>query len=230
MQNWIVLCDFDGTIAQADVTDTLLERFGRAGWRAAEQAWRRGAIGSLECLAMQTGLLDMDAGGFDSTLAGIAIDPAFAAFAEAVAAAGTPLVILSDGYDRAIGALLEQHGLGRIPVRANRLNAVGNRAWQLEFPYADAGCAVASGHCKCASARTLANGAAMLLVGDGASDACLAGRADMVFAKGQLARHCRERGIAHRAIDGFADALALLPDVLSGALTGQRHVARRVLG
>ena len=29
---WMVQCDFDGTISVDDVTDTLLQRFGRHGW------------------------------------------------------------------------------------------------------------------------------------------------------------------------------------------------------
>src|SRR4051812_17596784 len=48
--DWTVLCDFDGTISLRDVTDSLLERFGRPGWRELEQAWERGEIGSRECM------------------------------------------------------------------------------------------------------------------------------------------------------------------------------------
>ena len=41
---------------------------------------------------------------------------------------------------------------------------------------------------------------------------------DFVFAKGKLIAHCRANDIPHVAIDGFADALALLPRLLAGTL------------
>ena len=30
---WVIQCDFDGTISVVDVTDAMLERFARPGWR-----------------------------------------------------------------------------------------------------------------------------------------------------------------------------------------------------
>ena len=32
VSHWTILCDFDGTIALDDTTDTLLDRFGKPGW------------------------------------------------------------------------------------------------------------------------------------------------------------------------------------------------------
>ena len=55
---WTILCDFDGTISQEDVTDSLLMRFGRPGWDALEVDWRAGKIGSRQCMAGQIALLD----------------------------------------------------------------------------------------------------------------------------------------------------------------------------
>jgi len=36
---WMVQSDFDGTISLLDVTDTLLNRFGKPGWQELEEAW-----------------------------------------------------------------------------------------------------------------------------------------------------------------------------------------------
>ena len=63
--------------------------------------------------------------------------------------------------------------------------------------------------CSCARAAS----SPVLLVGDGRSDFCASGAADLVFAKGRLARHCHDQRLRHRPIDGFGDALALLPDL-----------------
>src|SRR5258708_24791411 len=56
----MVQSDFDGTISLLDVTDTLLNRFGKPGWQELEDAWERGEIGSRECMKGQVALLDMD--------------------------------------------------------------------------------------------------------------------------------------------------------------------------
>src|SRR5215468_3719781 len=97
VSQWTILCDFDGTIAVDDTSDTLLECFGRPGWEKLENDWRAGRIGSRDCMGGQVALLDMSRAELDSHLAERVIDPAFAAFVKAVHASGTHLEVLSDG-------------------------------------------------------------------------------------------------------------------------------------
>lgn len=209
--SWVVQCDFDGTIALADVTDSLLERFGRPGWQALESAWLRGEIGSRACMQGQVALLSMDEAEFLVHLAGLALDPQFAAFAAAAAARGLPVQVVSDGLDRAIATMLARGGLHTLPVFANRLLQQGERRWRLETPHARDDCRRASGHCKCARAAVEQDaGRRVLYIGDGSSDFCVAPRADFVLAKDGLLAHCREQHIAHHPIQGFGDALAWL--------------------
>lgn len=217
MSHWTILCDFDGTISVEDITDTLLERFARPGWVDIEQAWKRGEIGSRECMERQVALLDASREELDAHLDGMRIDSAFPAFVAATRAAGVPLRVLSDGLDHSIRRILANHGLADLPIVANHLCATGPRSWRLEFPWRDAGCR--SGNCKCASAATLhGQRQRVLMIGDGASDFCVAGEADLVFAKHRLIEHCRAAAIPHVPITGFADALALLPTLLAGDL------------
>lgn len=214
---WTILCDFDGTIALEDVTDRLLECFGRPGWETLERDWRDGRIGSRECMDAQVALLDMSAGQLRAQLEQCRIDPAFPAFVRIARDLGIPVQIASDGVDLAIHGILARHGLGDLPVAANRLLQVGARRWQLDSPFQADFCR--SGTCKCAFARRVGNDRPLvLLVGDGASDYCVAERADFVFAKRTLDTHCQRRGIPYRTIGGFDDALALLPRLLAGEL------------
>ena len=220
MIEWSILCDFDGTIAIEDITDTLLERFGRHGWETLEREWRAGRIGSRECMAGQISLLDVSRAELDAHLVHMRIDPDFPAFARDVAAAGIGLRIVSDGLDYAIRAILARHHLQDLPVHANQLLADGARRWRLEFPYADPACRSGSGMCKCAKVEKFSGRQRrVLLIGDGVSDYCAAGQADFVFAKHRLLEHCRAVGIPHVPIVGFADALHLLPALISGQLT-----------
>ncbi|MGH8116135.1 MAG: MtnX-like HAD-IB family phosphatase [Rhodanobacteraceae bacterium] len=222
---WNILCDFDGTIAVEDVTDSLLDRFAAPEWQVLERHWRAGTIGSAECMAGQVALLDASRDEIDGHLDGLRIDPAFPAFAEAVLAAGSTLRVVSDGLDYAIRAILSRCHLDDLPVLANRLVQTGPRTWKLETPFSDSHCRIGSGHCKCASAvREHNRHHRVLLIGDGASDYCPAGEADYVFAKHRLIEHCRHAGIPHTSIVGFADAIGLLPALLAGKLATPRRV------
>jgi 2,3-diketo-5-methylthio-1-phosphopentane phosphatase len=211
---WIVQCDFDGTISVEDVTDTLLQRFGRPGWQALEEAWLRGDIGSRECMKGQVALLEMTEVELQSHLDAMAIDPQFPAFVSAAQRLGVEVQVVSDGLDRAIHHILARHGLHRLPVFANRLlphAPYGPRAWQLQSPLADRLCLRASGNCKCALATAQqAAQRKVLYVGDGASDFCVAGRADLVLAKSRLIAHCEAHAIAHRPFEHFGQAQAWL--------------------
>lgn len=230
MSDWTILCDFDGTIALDDTTDTLLERFGRPGWEKLEDDWRAGRIGSHDCMAGQVALLDMSRPELDCHLGERAIDPAFAAFVKVVHGQGLHLEVLSDGLDYAIRTILARDGLDWLPVTSNRLEPAGERSWRLAFPNASTTCRVASGTCKCARAQ-ISQGARkrVLLIGDGASDFCVAEAADFVFAKGKLIAHCAENKIPHAAIHGFADALALLPGLVEGKLVAAPRAAPTLL-
>ena len=211
---WAVLCDFDGTISRADVTDHLLRTFARPGWGEIEAQWEAGEIGSHECMTQQIALLDMSQAEFQDALIGIEIDPTFSAFVEVVRANDMPVEILSDGITQAIQAILTRERIKGIDVYANDLVCIGARQWRLDTPYRHPGCARSSAHCKCVQRSRYRQ--PVLYVGDGASDFCVAARADFVLAKGRLADYCALNGIPHRAITDFNDALLFMtqPSVL----------------
>lgn len=223
---WMVQCDFDGTISLVDVTDSLLHRFGRPGWEALEDAWERGEIGSRECMQAQVALLDMDRAELDAHLHGIAIDPHFAAFVHEAQERGMPVQVVSDGIDYAIRAILARHGLGDLPIVANRLVQTGPRDWTLEFPWRSAACARASGNCKCErldEQRT--RHGQVLFVGDSTSDFCVSGQADFVLAKYKLIDYCVANGIPHAAFQDFSQAVALLPQAACAMLPHRGAIA-----
>lgn len=223
--NWSILCDFDGTISIDDVTDVLLERFGKPGWEDLERRWLDGQISSRTCMHSQIALLDASREELDATIDELRIDPAFPAFLYATRRYGWPLAIVSDGLDYAIKRILERNNIQNVEVRANHLQQTGPRSWDLESPYAKPDCHVDSGMCKCACARSeQRNGHRVLLIGDGTSDFCAANSADFVFAKYRLNEYCRLHDIHHVSILGFADAIELLP-ALAGETGDSQIVA-----
>lgn len=215
---WVIQCDFDGTISVADVTDALLERFGRPGWREIEAEWEAGEIGSGECMKRQVALLDMRRCELDEFLAGMAIDPHFASFVAAARRLGIALEVVSDGIDHAIHRILALHRLEGLPVRANHLVQVDERRWRLTSPHASTACVSACATCKCELlAQHAAASRKVLFVGDGRSDFCVADKADAVLAKSRLIDHCVQHGIAHAPFRDFEQALALMAGTVAGS-------------
>ncbi len=207
-----IFCDFDGTVSVRDVTDVLLETYALPQWREIEEDWRAGRIGSLECMRRQVALLRCSPRQLDALADTVAIDRHFPNFVAACREAGVPVTIVSDGLDSIIRRVLRNHGLADLPVRANRLEQLGEGRYALSFPYAQEGCLSASGTCKCALMRALRQpGTQAVLVGDGASDFCAAREvADFVLAKDALLRQCRELALPHAAYQDFSDVQRLL--------------------
>lgn len=203
-----VYVDFDGTIMPCDTTDYLFERFALPEWHAIEDEWTAGRIGSRECMSRQVELLRATPRQLDEAVAGLEIDAGFAGFLETCRRLGVGATVVSDGLDLVIGAVLKRYGLD-VPFFANRLISTGADRWRLEFPYARATCAAGSGHCKCARTEPHADKLA-IVVGDGRSDFCIAGRADLVIAKSKLIEECRSAGLPHLSFESFAEAAELL--------------------
>ena len=203
-----LLVDFDGTIASVDTTDLLLERFAAPAWRDIEEDWKAGRIGSRECMVRQIDLVRASPAEIDEFVAGIEIDAGFPGFVALCARLGHTIQVVSDGLDCTVAAVLRRFGLD-LPFTANRLEWRGKDRWRLAFPHARSDCQALAGNCKCAftaeAPRKLS-----IVVGDGRSDFCVAGRADLVLAKGALLDHCRQHHLPHFAFAEFAEATNIL--------------------
>jgi 2,3-diketo-5-methylthio-1-phosphopentane phosphatase len=204
-----VYVDFDGTIAPSDPTDTLFERFCDPSWREIEAEWQQGKRTARECMAQQVDLVRASPQVLDEWLSTVRIDPEFVGFADLCRRWGLQVVVVSDGMDRVVGRILAAAGI-KLPYFANQLVWLGGDRWKLEFPYARAGCDIALGNCKCNHRPSSAHRGLDIVVGDGRSDFCIAERAQLVLAKGQLAAHCRAKDLPHWPIDNFADATLFL--------------------
>ena len=212
-----LLVDFDGTIASVDTTDQLLERFAAPAWRDIEEDWKAGRIGSRECMVRQIDLVRASQAEMDQFIAGIEIDPEFPAFAALCERLGHSVTVVSDGLDRTVEAVLRRHCL-ELPYYANHLEWRGDDRWRLTFPYARSDCQALSGTCKCnfmsGALRELS-----IMVGDGRSDFCSAGRADLVLAKDALLEHCIKADLPYIAFADFGEATEILAGWLEGRIS-----------
>lgn len=200
-----IYCDFDGTITIDDMLDTFLERFATTEWLRIEKEWREGNFGSRECLSKQlSGVKLPNLQELQDLVASIKIDPSFANFVQWSRSHDVPISVVSDGIDFLIEAVLKNAGIPSLPIYANQLTS----SKQLNFPYEKKDCTVKAGLCKCSIAERGNPRATRIFIGNGLSDLCVAGKADMVFAKSELVGLCREKSIPLVEFKNFDDIIA----------------------
>ena len=220
MQQLVHVCvDFDGTITLEDSTKKLFDRYADPAWMDVERSWEAGLIDARECLARQIDLLRVSPEKYDEFAQAIEIDAGFCEFVNFCRRMDIPVTIVSDGLDRTIKAVLERAGL-KLDFHANRLEWRGDK-WHVSFPGARDGCGTYSANCKCQFSETT-DKVVQVLIGDGRSDFCLAGRCDLVLAKGALAEYCRDRLINHLPISNFTEANQLFSKALDLNPVGHR--------
>jgi 2-hydroxy-3-keto-5-methylthiopentenyl-1-phosphate phosphatase len=185
-----VYFDFDHTITKFDVLDDIIQRFSiNEDWRAVEEEWASGRIGSRECLERQFAQVRITAPALAAYIATVAIDPAFRPIVELLRGRGIEPVIVSDSFTALIGPILGHHGITGIPTYCNELTLEGDRP-RLAFPHFHAICS-RSGNCKCSHLlrRDRPAGTRKVYVGDGQSDICPANVCEILFAKDSLLEH-----------------------------------------
>ena len=214
-QVWI---DFDGTITRSDVLDELIAAFAiDDGWKQVEARWQAGEIGSYECLRDEFAALRVDAPTLERFLETIPVDPGAAALFSMLRTRGVPFTILSDGVESFIRIILERIGAGLVKTRSNRIAHDGDRVTLL-CPHRHPACDSHAAHCKCRSAELLGDfNRASIYIGDGRSDICPARKADVVFAKGVLARILKSEGRPYYPFDTLHDVAAVLNQAWSTA-------------
>jgi 2,3-diketo-5-methylthio-1-phosphopentane phosphatase len=205
MRKVVILCDFDGTVAEQDVGDLLFRRFGGPSAHDAARSWMRGEISSRECLERQLAGSVCTAEDIRSFAHGCRLDPYFRDFHDFARRRGIEVVVLSDGLDLYIGRMLARHGCGMVEFFSNRLRVDGCRM-RVEFPWYNLRECTDCGCCKTHHLhRYRERGYYIVYVGNGLSDRCPSESADLVFAKGELLDHCRRNRIACVEFRNFRD-------------------------
>ena len=113
----------------------------------------------------------------DAFIGTVRIDRGFRGFVRRFGQLGHGLIVVSDGLDRTIRTVLDRADID-LPYFANHLQWRGGDRWRLTFPHAKGTCATLSGNCKCSFAEGRPR-VPTIMVGDGRSDFCVAGRADL---------------------------------------------------
>lgn len=198
MEKKLVICDFDGTITKVDMIGDFLNQFAPPSWHIAEGEWRRGEIGSKECMRRQfdeiKNITEREIEDFIKTRE---VDEYFAEFYKLAKNNGIKVVIVSDGFDFFIKPVLKRIGINDMEIFTNHME-FKNGEFIMEFPNINENCKKHSGTCKCTIVNQFKKEYdTVFYVGDGQSDYCVCDKADVLFAKKHLKDYCENNQIQY---------------------------------
>jgi 2,3-diketo-5-methylthio-1-phosphopentane phosphatase len=213
-----IFCDFDGTIA---LNDTWMELGGyfikqKDKWAEITEKFENLEIGARDCFLKECALVEnFDINKFNKIIEKQQIDTYFKDFLYFCNRNEIPVIILSEGMKYYIEKILRQHNID-LPYFANKLVFSDDKqSIRLEFPNSDSECL----KCGCCKRNLLLNMTAddetAVYIGDGFSDICVAGYADMVFAKKSLASFCWKNNITYFEFQNFLDIINKLEKIIT---------------
>ena len=206
MKKYDVFFDFDNTITAFDVIDDMLIRFSKDdNWLELERKWKRGLIGSRECLEGQVRGIRISKADLDRYLRTVELDPHFKRLINFLGSKKIKAVILTDNFSYIVRRILKNNNIRPLEIFANSLKIEGAHLIP-SFPLTNRNHGKRCGHCKKATLlKNLDKDAINVYVGDGLSDVCPSEAADIVFAKGNLKKYLKKKGIAFCPFRDFRD-------------------------
>jgi 2-hydroxy-3-keto-5-methylthiopentenyl-1-phosphate phosphatase len=198
-----LVVDFDGTITEQDLLDTIAQTFGD------EEVYKEVDAGlddhSLtlnevirrEFEPVRAPLPEVR----DWVLENVRVRPGFRELVELSRERGWRFVIVSSGFRELIEPVLEREGAPDVELLSNTVDADPD-GWKVRFRVSET-CEVCGQPCKRSTAAALADGTELVYVGDGYSDRCAAESADVVFARRGLAAYLEERGVPFEHFEDF---------------------------
>lgn len=196
-RHYVIFFDFDNTITSYDILDDIIARFSKDdAWVSLERKWVAGHIGSRECLDGQIRGVGISKKDLAKYLAKIKVDPAFKKILRLCDRKKIKKYILSDDFGFIVKGVLKANGIHGLSVFCNSLS-FSKGMLVPHFPFLNTACHKCA-HCKKGNLISRIGKAAITIyVGDGLSDICPAECADIVFAKGKLAKHFRKKKLEH---------------------------------
>jgi 2-hydroxy-3-keto-5-methylthiopentenyl-1-phosphate phosphatase len=197
-----LVVDFDGTITEHDILQTLAFRYGEPEIvRELDEALDEGRITlrdeiTREYATVRSPLEEVVA----HVLGDTRVRPGFRELVELARERGWRFVIVSSGFHELIKPILEREGV-EVELHANRVDP-RQEGWQVQWQYEDH-CDVCGESCKRSIVREFGGEGEIVYVGDGYSDRCAAEASHRVFATRGLARYLGERGVPYEPFDDF---------------------------
>lgn len=206
MKPLLIACDFDGTITCRDTLHVIVEEFGGRGvWDALEPRLRSGEISVEEAMVQQFAAVRATRDEvMDAVRAHAPVRRGFVEFVGWARGEGHRIVVLSSGFRTVIEEVLDDAGVGDLPVHAHQAH-FSEGGCALEWAERGGVCALCGRRCKRHDLAAHRGDEPVVYVGDGISDRCVARIADLIFARDSLAEDLRAEDIPFIPFDDFDD-------------------------
>jgi 2-hydroxy-3-keto-5-methylthiopentenyl-1-phosphate phosphatase len=199
-----LVVDFDGTVTEEDLLDTIASRFGDpVVYQEVEDGLHDGRMSLKNVITRE---FEPVRRPLDEVvrweLENVRIRPGFRELVELARERRWRFAIVSSGFHELIEPILEREGV-EVELHANRVDARPD-GWRVRWEYGE-DCGSCGESCKRSVAQELAGEQELVYIGDGYSDRCAAELADLVFARRGLAEYLDERGLPYEPFDDFFD-------------------------
>jgi 2,3-diketo-5-methylthio-1-phosphopentane phosphatase len=199
-----LVVDFDGTVTERDLLDTIASRFGDPEvYREVDEGLDEGRLSLREVITREYEPVRRPLEEIVSwELENVSIRRGFRELVELARANKWRFVIVSSGFHELIEPILEHEGVD-VELHANRVDPRPD-GWRVLWQYDDT-CESCGESCKRSIVQEFGGDGEIVYVGDGYSDRCAAEASDRVFATKELARYLDERGVPYEPFDDFHD-------------------------
>ena len=206
MSGRTIAVDFDGTVTEIDLLDTIARDFGDpVVYQEVEDGLHGGTMALRDVITrefepVRSPLKEVVGWELDN----VRVRDGFREFVELARESGWRVVIVSSGFHELIEPILQREGV-EVELHANRVDPNPD-GWRVEWRY-DSACDSCGESCKRSIVQELAGDDELIYIGDGYSDRCAAEASDRVFATRGLAEYLDERGIPYERFDDFNDVV-----------------------
>ncbi|HMS66080.1 MAG TPA: MtnX-like HAD-IB family phosphatase [Ignavibacteria bacterium] len=226
-----IYCDFDGTITKNDVWINTIGSFikDKEKFNIICDDFYSQKIGTRECNKRQLELVeDFSIEKFNEVIGREEIDDHFKDFVSFCKESDIEIIVVSGGLDHYIRQILKREKLDLKFYSCKMIWNEEQKELSCGFIYTDEYCR----SCETCKRNILINNTNDLeneisvYIGDGVSDYCVSGFADIVFAKGRLASYCWKNNITYFDYKDFSDIKNKIMKLISQNKVKQRQEAK----
>jgi len=208
----LVQCDFDGTITEEDTSFLLLDSFAQGDWRQLLRDYKEHKISVDRFNAQAFAMVKADRPTLlEATKGKVKMRVGFQEIVTYCSERGFRLVIVSNGLDFYIKAILREMGLENVEAYAaqTRFCADGLKVQYI----GPAGKQLGGGLKEAYIKLFLEEGYRVIYVGNGDSDINPAKYAHEILARGELLTYCRENNLECKSFDDLNDVVRALENL-----------------